>query len=149
MPLAVNSSPSFCVCGGGEYKLVTPRGGGAQGLGCAKYLPGTDDPWLSCLQSTHNPVGGGGGGCQLSRWEGEGELGCTPCVCVCVNRVILIMTHIRVNVALGLMLFGLMLPSALSCSRPYAVWLNVAFGLMSFGLMSFTLMSHSSTCRSV
>ena len=149
MPLAVNSSPSFCVCGGGSTSLSRQEGEGLRGWVapniCQEQMtPGS----VACSQLTTLWVGGGGG-CQLTRWEGEGELGCTPCVCVCVNRVILIMTHIRVNVALGLMLFGLMSPSALSCSRPYAVWLNVAFGLMSFGLMSFTLMSHSSTCRSV
>ena len=62
---------------------------------------------------------------------------------MCVNRVILIMTHIRVYIA-----FGLMSPSALYHSRPNVVWLNVAFKLISFGLMSFGLMSQSAICRS-
>ena len=63
----------------------------------------------------------------------------------------LFLLHIRVNVAVGLMSFGLMSPSALCRDRPNVVRLNVvrvnvvrlnvAFGYMSFGLMSFGLLS--------
>ena len=47
-----------------------------------------------------------------------------------------------VYVALGIMSFGLMLPSALCRIRVNVVRLNVAFGVMSFGLMLFGLISH-------
>ena len=49
----------------------------------------------------------------------------------------------------GLMLLGLMSPSALCRNWPNVVLLNVAFGLMSLGLMLFGLMSHSAICHSV
>ena len=35
------------------------------------------------------------------------------------------------------MSLGLMSPSALCCSRPYVVWVNVSFGFTSLVLMSF------------
>ena len=55
----------------------------------------------SHLGSPHCRVCVGGGSISSSCWEGEGTLGRLPCGCV--NRVILIMTHIGVNVAFGLM----------------------------------------------
>ena len=53
-----------------------------------------------------------------------------------------------VYVALGIMSFGLMSPSALCRIWVNVVRLNVAFGVMSFGLMLFGLISHSAICRS-
>ena len=84
-------------------------------------------------------VWGGGGANQLvTLGRGGGDWVAHH---VCMNRVILIMTHIRHYVA-----FGIMSHSALCRFRGYVVWHYVAFGLMSFGIMLFGIMLHSALC---